>query len=47
MRTIPILVQVNEHVAKEVDPNEDKNPYTEVKVSSRWKQLKREIVFYV
>jgi len=31
---IPILVQVNENVA--IDPNDDKNPMTEVKVLSRW-----------
>ncbi len=31
---IPILVQVNENVA--IDPNDDKNPMTEVEVLSRW-----------
>ncbi|NJL77412.1 MAG: hypothetical protein HC892_22640 [Saprospiraceae bacterium] len=31
---IPILVQVNENIA--IDPNNDKNPRTEVKVLSRW-----------
>lgn len=31
---IPILVQVNENIA--IDPNDDKNPKTQVKVVSRW-----------
>ncbi len=31
---IPILVQVNENIA--IDPNNDKNPRTEIKVLSRW-----------
>ncbi|MFY0651084.1 MAG: hypothetical protein JXQ96_03585 [Cyclobacteriaceae bacterium] len=32
--SIPILVQVNENIA--TDPNDDKNPKTEIKVESRW-----------
>jgi hypothetical protein len=31
---IPILVQVNEHIA--IDPNDDKNPKTQIKVVNRW-----------
>lgn len=31
---IPILVEVNENIA--IDPNDDKNPKTQVKVLSRW-----------
>lgn len=31
---IPILVEVNENIA--IDPNDDKNPRTQVKVVSRW-----------
>ncbi len=31
---IPILVEVNENIA--IDPNDDKNPKTQVKVVSRW-----------
>jgi ketosteroid isomerase-like protein len=31
---IPILVQVNENIA--IDPNNDKNPRTEIKILSRW-----------
>jgi hypothetical protein len=31
---IPILVQVNENIA--IDPNDDKNPKTQVKVVNRW-----------
>lgn len=31
---IPILVEVNENIA--IDPNNDKNPKTQVKVVSRW-----------
>lgn len=31
---IPILVRVNQHIA--IDPNDDKNPKTEVQVVSRW-----------
>jgi hypothetical protein len=31
---IPILVQANENIA--IDPNDDKNPKTQVKVVSRW-----------
>ena len=31
---IPIRLEVNENIA--IDPNDDKNPATEVKVLSRW-----------
>ena len=31
---IPIMVRVNKDVA--IDPNDDKNPYTEIAVLSRW-----------
>jgi len=31
---IPILVQVNENIA--IDPNDDKNPKTQIEVVSRW-----------
>jgi hypothetical protein len=31
---IPIFVQVNENIA--IDPNDDKNPPTEIKIVSRW-----------
>ena len=31
---IPILVQVNKNIA--IDPNDDKNPKTQIEVVSRW-----------